>query len=237
MKKSVLRAFEDQYDVKVEWTTFHNMEEGISKMSTGQIAGRRVLPDGRLPLAPRRGQAAAPAQPRADPEPRRHRLAAVPEPLLRPGVAVHGAVRDLDDRHRVPARPHRRRGGGGEGLRHALGSRSTRAKTGFYDSYRDAISHGAAPATASPTSTPSDPAAIAQAKDDLVEMHRPATDARITVNGVYAKLPEDEFWVHQAWSGDIVGAQWYLPEGRRRRTCSATGTRRTCTGRWGTISS
>ncbi len=40
-----------------------------------------------------------------------------------------------------------------------------------------------------------------------------ATDARITVNGAYAKLPEDEVWVHQSWSGDIVGAQYYLPKG------------------------
>ena len=40
-----------------------------------------------------------------------------------------------------------------------------------------------------------------------------ATDARITVNGAYAKLPEDEVWLHQAWSGDMVGAQYYLPKG------------------------
>ena len=37
--------------------------------------------------------------------------------------------------------------------------------------------------------------------------------ARLTINGAYAKLPEGEFTVAQAWSGDIVGAKYYLPKG------------------------
>ena len=37
--------------------------------------------------------------------------------------------------------------------------------------------------------------------------------ARLTINGVYAKLPEGEFSVAEAWSGDIVGAEYYLPKG------------------------
>jgi spermidine/putrescine transport system substrate-binding protein len=37
--------------------------------------------------------------------------------------------------------------------------------------------------------------------------------ARLTINGAYAKLPEGEFTVAQAWSGDMVGAQYYLPKG------------------------
>ena len=36
---------------------------------------------------------------------------------------------------------------------------------------------------------------------------------KLTINGTYAKLPEDEYYVTQAWSGDIVGAQFYLPKG------------------------
>ena len=46
--KKVLKAFEDEYDVKVEWTTFNNMEEGIQKLVAGQVDRRRVLPDHRL---------------------------------------------------------------------------------------------------------------------------------------------------------------------------------------------
>ena len=26
-------------------------------------------------------------------------------------------------------------------------------------------------------------------------------------------LPEKRAWVHQCWSGDVVNAQYYLPEG------------------------
>jgi spermidine/putrescine transport system substrate-binding protein len=29
----------------------------------------------------------------------------------------------------------------------------------------------------------------------------------------YSKLPEGAAWVHQAWSGSMIAAQWYLPEG------------------------
>jgi spermidine/putrescine transport system substrate-binding protein len=29
----------------------------------------------------------------------------------------------------------------------------------------------------------------------------------------YTVLPENRGWVHQAWSGDVVNAQYYLPEG------------------------
>src|SRR4029078_5346836 len=35
--------------------------------------------------------------------------------------------------------------------------------------------------------------------------------ARLTINGVYAKLPAGDYTVAEAWSGDIVAAQWYLP--------------------------
>ena len=37
--------------------------------------------------------------------------------------------------------------------------------------------------------------------------------ARLTINGVYAKLPAGDYTVAESWSGDIVGAQWYLPRG------------------------
>ena len=40
-----------------------------------------------------------------------------------------------------------------------------------------------------------------------------ANGARLTINGTYAKLPDGEFSVSQSWSGDIVGAKWYLPKG------------------------
>ena len=35
--KRVLAEFEEKFDVKVEWTTFNNMEEGIQKLVAGQV--------------------------------------------------------------------------------------------------------------------------------------------------------------------------------------------------------
>ncbi len=42
--KKVLKAFEDEYDVKVEWTTFNNMEEGIQKLVAGQVTADVFFP-------------------------------------------------------------------------------------------------------------------------------------------------------------------------------------------------
>ena len=42
--KRVLREFEEQYDVTVEWTTFNNMEEGIQKLVAGQVQADVFFP-------------------------------------------------------------------------------------------------------------------------------------------------------------------------------------------------
>jgi spermidine/putrescine transport system substrate-binding protein len=57
-----------------------------------------------------------------------------------------------------------------------------------------------------------DPKIIDQAKNDLIDL-TDTVGVRTTINGAYSKLPDDEFWIHQSWSGDIIGAQWYLPKG------------------------
>jgi spermidine/putrescine transport system substrate-binding protein len=86
-----------------------------------------------------------------------------------------------------------------------------RGKVGFYDSYRDALGMALLRKGITDVNT-GDQQQIAQAKDDLIEMIETA-DAQITINGVYVRMAADEMWAHQSWSGDIVGAQWYLPKG------------------------
>ena len=81
----------------------------------------------------------------------------------------------------------------------------------YYDSYRDALGmmllrDGVTDANSD------DPAAITAAKDATLQMIND-NGARLTINGAYAKLPEGEFSVAEAWSGDIVGAKWFLPKG------------------------
>jgi spermidine/putrescine transport system substrate-binding protein len=81
----------------------------------------------------------------------------------------------------------------------------------YYDSYRDAIGMALIRNGVTDTNT-NDPAAIDGAKESILELVNDL-DAQLRINGTYAKLPEGEFTVSQAWSGDIVGAQWYLPKG------------------------
>jgi spermidine/putrescine transport system substrate-binding protein len=57
-----------------------------------------------------------------------------------------------------------------------------------------------------------DPAVIDEARDAVQQILN-ELQGKLTINGAYAKLPEGEYTVAQAWSGDMVGAQWYLPKG------------------------
>jgi len=57
-----------------------------------------------------------------------------------------------------------------------------------------------------------DPALITAAKESILETIN-ENQAALKINGIYAKLPAGDYTVGEAWSGDIVGAQWYLPKG------------------------
>jgi spermidine/putrescine transport system substrate-binding protein len=56
------------------------------------------------------------------------------------------------------------------------------------------------------------PEHIELAKQDLIAMID-AVNVRTTIDGAYAGLPEHRFGIHQSWSGDMVAAPYYAPEG------------------------
>ena len=56
-----------------------------------------------------------------------------------------------------------------------------------------------------------DPAQIEQAKADLLELID-LVNVKVSVED-YSKLPEGSATIHQAWSGSMIAAQWYLPSG------------------------
>ena len=56
-----------------------------------------------------------------------------------------------------------------------------------------------------------DPAEIGAAKDAILQMIND-NGARLAINGTYVKLSEGEVTISQSWSGDIVGAKYYLPK-------------------------
>jgi spermidine/putrescine transport system substrate-binding protein len=56
-----------------------------------------------------------------------------------------------------------------------------------------------------------DQAALEQVRKDLLEL-TDAVNVKVSVLD-YTLVPEGRAWVHQAWSGDFVSAQYYLPKG------------------------
>jgi spermidine/putrescine transport system substrate-binding protein len=56
-----------------------------------------------------------------------------------------------------------------------------------------------------------DPALIDAAKADLLDLIS-AVNVKVSTED-YSKVPEGVAPVHQAWSGSMIAAQWYLPEG------------------------
>jgi spermidine/putrescine transport system substrate-binding protein len=210
--KKVTNAFSDEYGVEVELTTYNNMEEGIQKMVAGQVQADVFFPTtdyvSRLVAADLI-------------QPLNHELIPNLEANYWQSFWDPGPWYDLEWRYTVPytfyttgVAYRRDRIGDDEasaaGYEMFFDPRFTGAVS-YYDSYRDAIGmmllrNGVFDANTE------DPAAIDAAKDAILQMIN-ENDARLTINGTYSKLPEGEFSVSQAWSGDIVGAQWYLPKG------------------------
>ena len=210
MFKRVLREFEEQYGVTVEWTAFNNMEEAISKIRTGQIQADVFFPT--VDYLARLNEAKLM-------QPLNHELIPNMEQNVWPQFL--DPFYDLGWRYSVPyvlyttgigyRRDHIDDAEVAEKGYGILWDPAYSGKVGFYDSYRDAIGMALLQNGVTDLNT-GDAQEINDAKDALLEL-LDATGAQITINGAYAKLPEDQFWLHQAWSGDIVGAQYYLPKG------------------------
>ena len=212
MYKKVLKAFEDQYGVTVEWTTFNNMEEGIQKLVAGQVEADVFFPTtdyiARLVEANLL-------------QPLNHELIPNLAANCWPVFNDPGPYYDLGWHYSVPYTIYTT----GVAYRRDRIDDANAASKGYdlffdslfkdevsyYDSYRDAIGMMLLrDGILDPNS--SDPAAIGKAKDSILQMIND-NGARLTINGTYAKLPEGEFSVSQSWSGDIVGAKYYLPKG------------------------
>jgi spermidine/putrescine transport system substrate-binding protein len=210
--KKVIKAFEDQYGVTVELTTYNNMEEGIQKLVAGQVQADVFFPttDYIARLAERDLI-----------QPLNHELVPNMPANYWTSFSDPGPWYDTGWRYTIPYTIYTtgvayRRDRIEDAAAAAAGYElffdpAVAGEVSYYDSYRDAIgmmllrNGGTDPNTG-------DAAEIAAAKDAILQLINDA-DARLTINGTYSKLPEGEFSVSQAWSGDIVGARWYLPKG------------------------
>jgi spermidine/putrescine transport system substrate-binding protein len=85
-----------------------------------------------------------------------------------------------------------------------------KGKTFLLDDYREAIGMLLLRNGVTDVNT-GDSAALDQAKEDLLSLND-LVNMKVSVLD-YQKVPEGSAWVHQAWSGDFVSAQYYLPKG------------------------
>jgi spermidine/putrescine transport system substrate-binding protein len=209
--KRVLREFEDQYGVTVEWTTFGNMEEGIQKLVSGQVQADVFFPTTdyiarlvEIELLQPLNHDLIPNVPAnfwtsfSDPGPYYDVgwQYTVPYVIFTTGVAYR---RDrVDDAEAAAA---------GYNL---LFDPQYDGAVSYYNSYRDALGMMLLRNGVLDPNT-GDEAAIEDANNGILQLIN-ENGARLTENGAYDRLPQGEFTVAQSWSGDIVGGQYYLPQ-------------------------
>ena len=209
--KKVVSDFEDKFGVSVQITTFNNLEEGIQKLVNGQVSPDVFVP---TPGYLRRLVAKDLLQPL------QHEL--VPNMSnVWPSYSNPGPYYDLNWHYSVPYTiytwgvayrrdrvPDPQAASQGWEM---LWNHDYAGEISLYDSYGDTIAitilrNGSLDVNSS------DPAVIDAAKQAILQTIND-NQARLSINGVYAKLPAGDYTVAEAWSGDIVGAQWYLPNG------------------------
>ena len=99
----VVKEFCAAYNCKYQITTFNNMDEAPGEDAHGAIAVRHLLSDPGRPWQARHWQADPAAQPQLHSAPGLRRLGNLPEPVLRPALALHGPVHRVHDGDRIPA--------------------------------------------------------------------------------------------------------------------------------------
>jgi spermidine/putrescine transport system substrate-binding protein len=206
-----VHAFEDKFGVKVDVTTFNNLEEGIAKVVNGQVTPDVFVP---TPGYIRKLVAQDLLQPL------QHEL--VPNMSnVWPSYSDPGPYYDLKWNYSVPytiyvwgvayrtdrVSPDEMAQQGWN----ALWNHDYAGAISLYDSYGDTIAITILRDGSTDVNT-CDESLVTAAKEAILQTIND-NDARLTINGVYAKLPAGDFTVAEAWSGDIVGAQWYLPKG------------------------
>jgi spermidine/putrescine transport system substrate-binding protein len=210
------REFESKYsdyNVKVELTTFNDISEGIQKISSGQVSADVFFPDpswtSRLAIAKLIRPLNHELIPNLtknywkefqDPFYDEKWRYTVPYTIYTTGIAYRrdhisdATVRSYDNPYDI------------------LWDPKYAGKVTLYDDYRETIGMALLRNGITDVNT-ANGADIAQAKDDILDLIS-RTNAQLTINGIYIKMAQDEFWVGSSWSGDVVAAaQYYLPKG------------------------
>ena len=209
--KKEIQAFEDKFGVEVKLTTYNNMEEGIAKVQSGQVKPdvffvtkgylRRLVQNDLL-------------------QPLQQEL--IPNiDNMWPIYSNPGPYYDVGWRYTVPytiytwgvayRRDRVDDAQAAEEGWEALWNSAYQGAISLYNSYGDTIAVAILRSGSLDVNT-QDPQLIDDAKTAILETID-QNKAKLTINGVYDRLPAGDFTVAESWSGDIVGAQWYLPKG------------------------
>jgi spermidine/putrescine transport system substrate-binding protein len=212
----LLREFEDQYskyNVKVTLTTFNDIDEGVAKLSAGQVKPDIFFPDPSELTKLVVSKLLKPLQHELLPN-----LAAnywpefqnpfydqgwrytVPYTIYTTGIAYR---RDHipDSKIQSMSNPYE-----------ILWDPEYKGRVTIYDDRRETLALGLMKNGIKDVNT-GDPSLITKSKNDILALIN-ATNAQLTINGIYVKMAEDVFWVGSAWSGDAVTASlFYLPKG------------------------
>ena len=206
----VLAAFQDEFGVTVEVTTFTSMDEAVTRLASGEVAF-----DVFFPTPDRLGQLAA---------------GKLLQPLNKSYVpnfdnvwdSLRDPFYDLGSVYTVPYTLYTT----GIGYRIDAVSKTPDGYEDAYDIFWDPANRGQvylleddrevfgmALLRRDPESdvNTEDTELLDAALADVTEL----TDlVNVKVGAeAYTVLPEKRAWVHQCWSGDVINAQYYLPEG------------------------
>lgn len=212
----LFREFEDKYskyDVKVSLTTFNDIDGGVAKLSAGQVAPDVFFPDPSELTKLVVSKLLQPLQHDLLPN-----LAAnywpefqnpfydqqwrytVPYTIYTTGIAYRrdhipdSKIQSMDNPYEI------------------LWDPEYKGRVTIYDDRRETLSMALMKNGITDVNT-GDPKLIDMAKDDVLKLID-ATNAQLTINGVYVKMAEDVYWVGSSWSGDVVAAAiYYLPKG------------------------
>jgi spermidine/putrescine transport system substrate-binding protein len=209
--KKVVGEFCDKYDCDFKITTFNDMSDGLAKMQTGQFQFDIFFPTidtlGKLVTAKLL-------------QPLNHSY--IPNLPANVWDVYQNPFYDQEWRYTVPYTVYTT----GIGYRRdvisdeqiqgmsnpydILWDPKYKGRVGVYDDYREALSMTLLRRGITDLNT-TDPAQIQQAGQDLIDLLN-AVNVRASINGAYQGLPKDQYDIHQAWSGDMAAAWFYVPK-------------------------
>jgi spermidine/putrescine transport system substrate-binding protein len=203
-------AFEERYGVTVQVSTYYNEQEALSKLTSGEtdfdvwfpvagtiaksVAGKLVQPLNKDYITTLGNVWPELADPFYDVGSQY----SVPYTVYQTGIAWRNDM--VDEADVLNGNPW-----------DVFWNPNYKGVTGLYDVFDEAIAAAMFRAGVDdPTTATQDQ--IDQAAADLAELVD-LVDIRYTIDGAYTGLPEGRYALHMAWSGDIVNAQYYFPEG------------------------